>query len=151
VFNFSWVIVGQVAGMGQPDVRDLPRLRAEGITAVVSLTRRPALPADVPELRVLHLPVIDMMPPSVEQMRQAVEFIESEVRSGGRVAVHCLAGQGRTGTVLAALFVARGDDPSDAVVRVRDLRPGSIETVAQELAVHKYAESLRPGGGEEER
>lgn len=146
MFNFSWVVPDQVAAMGRPDPEDVPRLREAGITAVLSLTRRPALPEDAGGLRVMHLPVLDMTAPTVDQLEDAVEFMESEIRQGGKVAVHCLAGQGRTGTVLAAFLVGRGDDASDAVARVRELRPGSIETVAQELSVHRFAEG-RAGGG----
>jgi atypical dual specificity phosphatase len=46
---------------------------------------------------------------------------------------------GRTGTVLAAYFVARGLPPREAVEKVRDLRPGSVETIEQERAVERFA------------
>jgi atypical dual specificity phosphatase len=64
------------------------------------------------------------------------------------VAVHCAAGLGRTGTVLAAYLVARGEEPRAALARVRDLRPGSVETADQERAVEAYARRLRGAGGE---
>ena len=62
------------------------------------------------------------------------------------VAVHCGAGLGRTGTVVAAYFVTRGLGPREAIVKVRDLRPGSIETVEQERAVEAFARRLKTGG-----
>jgi atypical dual specificity phosphatase len=124
--------------MARPDPSDAERLLGEGITALVCLTRRPAF-FDPPEgLSILHVPVADMTPPSQEQLLQAVRFIETSVAAGGKAAVHCTAGWGRTGTVLAALLVARGEDPDDAVDRVRRARPGSIETAEQEQAVHRF-------------
>lgn len=133
--------------MAAPDPGDAERLRRHGITAVVSLTRR--LPfREVPEwMEVLHLPVADMTPPTQAQLRQAVEFLDGAIRGGGRAAVHCVAGYGRTGTVLAAYLVARGLDPDEAIHRVRAARPGSIETAEQEHAVHRFAEGLRRTAG----
>jgi atypical dual specificity phosphatase len=143
VFNFSWVIPGRLAGMAAPDPEDAALLRRAGITALVSLTRRPPFREPPAGMAVLHLPVVDMTPPTPEQIRRAVAFLDGAIRAGGRAAVHCVAGYGRTGTVLAAYLAARGLDPEEAIHRVRELRPGSIETAAQERAVHRFAEANR--------
>ena len=51
-----------------------------------------------------------------------------------------LVGVGRTGTVLACYLVHRGATAVDAINRVRELRPGSVQTPEQEAAVLQYAE-----------
>ena len=51
------------------------------------------------------------------------------------MAVHCAAGLGRTGTLAAQLLVLQGVAPDEAILRVRQARPGTIETPAQEQAV----------------
>jgi atypical dual specificity phosphatase len=63
------------------------------------------------------------------------------------VAVHCGAGLGRTGTVLAAYLVAGGEEARAALARVRELRPGSVETADQERAIEAYAR--RRAGGDQ--
>lgn len=58
------------------------------------------------------------------------------------VAVHCMHGHGRTGTMLASYLVkTRNISGLEAIKEIRRLRKGSIETKDQEIAViefHKY-------------
>nr|CDJ92436.1 Dual specificity phosphatase domain containing protein [Haemonchus contortus] len=55
----------------------------------------------------------------------------------GKVAVHCHAGHGRTGMVIAAcLMLVRGMTPREAVDVVRQKRPGSVQSSDQVQALH---------------
>ena len=57
---------------------------------------------------------------------------------------HCFWGRGRTGTMLACYLVKdEGISAEDAIKRIRDLRPYSVETYEQEDAVIEYAEYLK--------
>ncbi|EDP66150.1 ADP-ribosylation/Crystallin J1 [alpha proteobacterium BAL199] len=54
------------------------------------------------------------------------------LNGGEKVLVHCRAGRGRSGTIVAALLIAGGLAPDDAIGAVRSARPGAIETTDQE-------------------
>ncbi|KAK5986539.1 hypothetical protein GCK32_018108 [Trichostrongylus colubriformis] len=55
----------------------------------------------------------------------------------GKIAVHCHAGHGRTGMVIAAcLMLVRGMTPREAVNLVREKRPGSVQSSDQVQALH---------------
>jgi atypical dual specificity phosphatase len=140
--GFSWVDQPHLAGMAHPGgADDLTWLRRHGIDVLISLTEDP-LPrhwVNDAGLMVVNVPVPDMEPPTDRQLDYLLETIRKANASGMGVAVHCGAGMGRTGTVLAAYFVARGLPPREAVEKVRDLRPGSVETIEQERAVERFA------------
>jgi atypical dual specificity phosphatase len=87
----------------------------------------------------IHLPVADFTAPSPAQLEQGVEAITRALAKGKRVAVHCGAGLGRTGTLLACYLVRGGLSPEAAIARVRAVRPRSVETPEQVAAVESYA------------
>lgn len=143
--NFSWVVEEEIAAMAAPvfcggeEDRIRDSLSSLEITAAVSLTQRSY--GDLfspPRFAYLHEPVTDMGVPTLEQLERVLEFIGSHVERGGRVVVHCGAGYGRTGTVLACYLVRRGCTAWEAIDQLRRIRPGSVETGKQETLVVEY-------------
>jgi atypical dual specificity phosphatase len=122
----------------------LRALAADGVTLLVNLHQRAHPPATLARhgLAELHLPVADFTPPTQAQLRRGVEAIADAVADGRRVAVHCGAGLGRTGTLVACYLVRGGLAAGDAIARVRAARPGSVETAEQAAAVAEYARRL---------
>ena len=144
LFNFSWIRDGELAGMAYPDAAAWPLLAEEGIGAVVSLTgRSPPGDPEAAGLDLLHAPIPDFGIPSDADLRHTLRFIKKHIEDGCGVVVHCRAGQGRTGLVLAAYLVYEGMSATDAIDRVRTLRPGSIETREQLELVKRLARAQR--------
>lgn len=60
------------------------------------------------------------------------------------VAVHCMHGFGRTGTMLACYLVkSRKISGIDAINEIRRMRAGSIETTEQEKAVVQFYQRIK--------
>jgi atypical dual specificity phosphatase len=137
--GFSWIDKPHLAALAQPDApADLEWLRANGIDVLVTLTEFP-LPRNWVNdagLMAVHIPIPDMAAPTDRQLQLAVEAIDRAKHAGMGVAVHCLAGKGRTGTILAGYLVSGGMSAAEAIRKVRELRPHSIETSEQEQAVY---------------
>ena len=138
--GFSWVDPPLLAALARPDETDLVWLRQNGVQVVITLTEHPLPRQWVNDagLMAVHIPVTDFTAPTGRQLRLAVETIDRAKESGMGVAVHCAAGRGRTGTVLAAYLVTKGMTAGEAIRKVRELRPGSVETYEQELAVAEW-------------
>lgn len=85
----------------------------------------------------------DMDVPNLGKMMDLVQVVDSHLRDGGRIAVHCHAGLGRTGLAIAcSLVYTRGVDALQAVQMVRAHRPGTLQTRKQELFVHVFEQYL---------
>jgi protein-tyrosine phosphatase len=90
-------------------------------------------------VEVVRFPIRDGTAPSPETM-DAIQEAVDEGRRAGDVAVACMGGVGRSGTVAACALVRAGRLPQDAIGRVREVRhPEAVETEAQERLVRTYA------------
>ena len=82
--------------------------------------------------------------PEPNDLLAAVDFIHRRLTHDEPVLVHCLAGLGRTGTILASYLVKYQNMSADeAIQKVREQRPGSIQSYPQEEIVFQFAKSLQ--------
>ena len=144
--GFSWIEKPLLAALARPsEPEEFQWLREQGIEILLSLTEdRPRRDwIENAGLLVYHEPLEDMEAPTQEQIDRCVSAILRGHERKMGVAVHCGAGLGRTGVILAAYFVARGQSAGNAIARIRRLRPGSIETDEQAASIELYARRQR--------
>ena len=149
--GFTWIEKPLLAALARPsEPEDYAWLREQGVELLLCLTEeRPRRDwVEEANLLVFHEPVEDMEAPTQEQLERCVSAIQRANEKNMGVAVHCEAGMGRTGTVLAAYFVARGMSAAEAIARVRRMRPGSVETDEQVEAIELFARQQRRARGE---
>lgn len=152
--NFSWVFPRTVAGSGFPTTREeFDWLIQQGVRCVVTMTEE-KLPREwTGDISYLHVPTPDMTAPTPDQIDTAVDFIHDNTESGRPAMVHCAAGLGRAGTILACYLIKHHSRTArEAIGEIRRLRPGSIQSDIQELAIslyHKRVSSTGTDSGDE--
>lgn len=94
-------------------------------------------------LESLWLPIPDGRAPRLPgEVEETIERVVELLVAGKTVAIHCLGGLGRSGTIAAAVLVRLGVRPGTAIARVRAARPGAIQTSEQERFVWVFASSV---------
>lgn len=139
--NFSWLFENKLAAMAFPESEDAFTLLYEiGVRAILTLSEQshPYVTPTKIGMLTRHIPVPDFTAPTLQQVEEAVALISSCLNKHMPVAVHCIAGLGRTGTILACYLVATGMPANNAIIVIREWRPGSIETMEQEAVVYEY-------------
>jgi atypical dual specificity phosphatase len=144
--GFVWVEQSKLAGSGYPASRSqLEWLRSKGIKTILTLTEN-SLPGQWLEglaLEVHHIPLRDHQAPDAVSLGEAATFVRDKVKEGKTTLVHCLAGEGRTGCVLAAYLIKdRGISADEAIKTLRRIKPSFVES-DQEKAVLDYERMTR--------
>jgi len=152
--GFLWLKRGALAGTPRPgiffDIRyDLEALQRVGVTMLVSLTMTPPEEDVIAEygIRCIRLPIPDMGAPTIEQATALCQNIEHLISQGEILAVHCRAGLGRTGTVLASQLIWEGASALDALDTVRRIEPRWVQSEVQVSFLEEFAHHLANTGG----
>jgi atypical dual specificity phosphatase len=96
------------------------------------------------EIEYLHVPTEDLTAPDLEKIDSAVDYIDERIKNKEPVMVHCAAGIGRTGTILASYLIKyQKMTAKDAIEKLRNERPGSVQSEIQEMAVSMYEKYLK--------
>lgn len=128
---------------------DLATLRAAGVGTLLLLVEDQELVrwgdpdiverASVAGVAVVRRPLPDGTAPASAQVMDEWLDTLAAARDRSDVAVACMGGVGRTGTVAACALVRAGVSADDAIARVRAVRhPTAVETAEQEAFVRAY-------------
>ncbi len=147
--GFRWVLPGKLGTAPLPGVvldidLDLAALKRVGISTLITLTK-----GDLPQdklaqhgLRNLHLPIYDREAPSLNQLRMLVIRMTRMLTQGEVLCVHCRAGLGRTGTVVAGWLIHEGLTADAALQRLRDIDRDYVQSSEQEAFLHELEASF---------
>lgn len=142
--NFQWVDKHLLRG-GEPTQEGVRWLVGPGevrtvIDLTVAATDAPWAPSRWENVRVYHVPVKDYSAPTFEQLVQIVNLLD-EASAQGNVFVHCKAGIGRTGAVIACWRITHGWSVKDAIAA--EALTSYDASFAQEQAVRDFAARWR--------
>ena len=142
--NFSWLIDGKLAGSAIPTSKDeIKWVQEQGVKSIVTIREEPLADEWIKDVNYLHIMSNDMGVPEFDDLIHAVDFIHRRITNNEPVLVHCLAGLGRTGTILACYLVKYQNMTADeATQKVREERPGSIQSYPQEEIIFRFEKSL---------
>ncbi|WVW79538.1 hypothetical protein I302_101507 [Kwoniella bestiolae CBS 10118] len=153
---FKWIIPFSFAAMSTPrNEQDISALSSIGIKTIITLTEETPLPAqwfNHKSIKNIFIPIPNYYPPSIEQIDIIIQLLNDE--SNLPVLVHCGGGKGRAGTAIACYLASYGFNrptgdrshpfmsASEAISKLRSIRPGSLETTQQENFVSKWCSTV---------
>ncbi|BBM82907.1 phosphatase domain-containing putative toxin [Candidatus Uabimicrobium amorphum] len=142
--GFCWIIDQKLAGAGQPGLihdiaEDYSYYKNLGISFIVNLTENIVPPSPTQYgFREKHFPINDMSIPNMPAAHQLCQEILTAIDEGETVLLHCKAGLGRTGTILACCLVLQGKTAIDALQYIRIKNSSYVQTTEQEEFIDQY-------------
>jgi atypical dual specificity phosphatase len=136
--GFHWVLTHRLGGAQRPGLlqeerQDLTGLEGLGCKVLVSLTQQAYDPKKLEPRGIegVHFPIVDMQAPEPEPTAELCRRIEGWLGAGRPTVLHCRAGLGRTGTLLAAYLIHQGANAVHAIDEVRSVNPLYIQSQVQ--------------------
>ena len=120
-------------------IAELEWVRKQGVKSIITMTENPLPESWIKDINYLHVPTEDLSAPDMDKIDQTVDFIQERIKNDEPIMIHCAAGIGRTGTMLACYLIKYHNlSAKNAIEKVRKERPGSIQSESQEIAVGLY-------------
>ena len=147
--NFLWLRKGELAGTPRPGLLieldyDLLALQRVGVTVLVSLTTTPIEPDALAEygIKGIAFPIKDMGVPTIDMAIELCKQVNELIKQGEAIAMHCKAGIGRTGTMLAAQMIWEGKTALDALETARRIEPRWVQSEAQVVFLEEFSKAV---------
>jgi protein-tyrosine phosphatase len=117
----------------------LEKLKTLGVTAIVNMRMHSVYSeAQYVGFKYLHLPTPDNTPPTLDDLRKGANFMDQEIKAGGKVYVHCRQGLGRGPTMAIAYLIKAGATFADAYALVKRVRPFIRPRPGQVHRLHEF-------------
>lgn len=143
--NFNWIIDGLVAASEYPDSeKKLEFLKEQGVKSIVTLSEK-KIDDDLIikyKFRYLHLPIKDFDVPKMDDIKKFLRWMKLMEKWKIPTLIHCDAGIGRTGTMLAILFLSKGKTPKESIEFVKEKRNFGLESIKQESFIYEIYEII---------
>jgi hypothetical protein len=143
--NYSDV-TPQVAVGGAFRNRQIKRLRARGVTAIVdcrSEASDDAAALAAAGIDFLHVPTLDRHGFSYEQLHSGVDWVLERTSRGGKAFMHCEHGVGRGPLMACAVLVGQGYSAPEALRIVRGARWQALPNDRQLAALLRFEKEWR--------
>lgn len=147
--EFYWILDKKLAGSAKPGLLnelsdDLEYLHRVGIKLICTLTENPIEEdgEDFNGFDMIHFPINDMGIPTPRHAHEICTHIIENIQNNKPALVHCRAGFGRTGTILACCLVYMGYNPDEAISFIRSRNRGYIQTQSQSDFVYHFKNYL---------
>jgi atypical dual specificity phosphatase len=144
-----WIEKPLLLGSSNPLEDELQKLYKKGFRIIISLLDEAKQSPRYDPNRAIalgytrhHIPIADFQAPSLVQLYEFATLLGSVPR-GAKVLVHCEGGSGRTGTMGAAYWIAKGMSAADAIHKVRQVNPHAVETPEQERMLDSFEETVK--------
>jgi protein-tyrosine phosphatase len=125
--NMSW-INGQIAVSGAFADQDIPRLKEEGINAIIDIRSESSDNEELIKkygMDYLRVKVDDTFTPSFSQLKDVMDFVQPLLDRGRKVLIHCQNGAGRSPLAVVVVLVSRGMTTPDALHLMKRKHPKS--------------------------
>ena len=143
-YKLRW-ITNEIAVGGAPSSdADLDTIKQSGIEVILNLCLEFG---DLHEVEraagfmVYWLPISDAYAPKLDELDYALGWLNDHVASGKKALVHCRFGVGRSGTIIAAYLLKKGNSLNHVLERMKKM-PATPTSQDQRKIIVEYARKL---------